>query len=561
MNQILYSGKSNNKPTIVIVSIVVVALLVVLLIGFAIINMFNNKILRGVFADNINLSNMTKEQAIEAISREYSTSEGREIVLTFQDEEIAVNTQDIGFMHSDEKEIVEEAYNYGRNKNIFSNNFTVLGSYFNAKKTIDIEEKIDKERLQNLLDSSISGDGIFSRDDYYKISGDKLLIVRGTEGRKIDYDKLEVLLIDAIKSNEIYVEIPVIVSEPKPLDIDDVYAKVHKEPVNASYKEGKEFEIILEENGIEFDKEEAKEKYEELKNGETAEIALVITQPEIKVSDLGDILFRTLLATHTSTYDVNDTSRVANLEIASNRCNNTILYPGDEFSFNKALGNRTIENGYKMGASFSGGKVVNTIGGGICQVSSTIYNAALRADLEITERKAHGMWVQYVPQSTDATVVDNSVDFKFMNNRKYPVKIVTTCENGVCTASIYGYKEENEPTIDVEVKILETLEYKTQKKNDSSIAKGITKVLQEPLNGYVSEAYKVYYKDGVEVDRKLISKDTYEPINEIISVGTKSSSSKKPTKPSTPTVSPTPAPEPSPAPLLPPGWDNPESGY
>lgn len=556
MNQILYSGKVDKKPIFILIAVVLVIVIVIFSVGFGIANLSNDKILNGVVIANVDVSNMTKEEAIQAVNSVYAESTARTIILNYGDFSFEISSDDIGFGYTNAEELVEQGYEYGRNGNIFQNNMTVLKSYMNTENRIQTEEKIDFDKLKMAVEDAIPEENIFVKDDYYEVSGDKLLLTKGVEGKKIDYTTLGDKVLEALKTREMNVEIPVVISTPVSLDIDEVYARVHKEPIDASYKEGATFEVINEVNGLDFDKEEAKSLYIALKPGETAKVDLKVTEPKIKVADLGDVLFKTLIATYTSKYDISDKNRVTNLEIAANRCNNTVLYPGDEFSYNKALGHRTTANGYKMGNSFAGGKVVQTIGGGICQVSSTLYNAVLRAGLTITDRTAHGMYVQYVPQSTDATVVDNAIDFKFRNDRKYPVKIVTTCENGVMTASIYGIKEVDEPTIDIETKILETIEYTTQKQNDSSMKKGTTKVVQKPVNGYVSEAYKVYYKNGKEISRELISKDKYIPTNEIIKVGTKVD------KPAGEVVTPPVVePEKPTDPLLPPGWDNPESGY
>ena len=234
------------------------------------------------------------------------------------------------------------------------------------------------------------------------------------------------------------------------------------------------------------------------------------------------------------------------------------MYPGEEFSYNKALGTRTVANGFAPGHSFAGGKVVTTIGGGICQVSSALYNVVLEADLEVTNRVAHGLYVEYVKPSLDATVVDGAIDFKFKNNRKYPVKIGATVENGVVTVTLYGIKDENEPIIEIESVVLETIPYKTVNENDSSMKVGTSKVVQDPVNGYVSEAYRIE-KDasGNVISRTLISKDRYAATNKIVKIGTKA----EPTPTPVPTPTPTPDYSDDDGRELPPGWDSPESPY
>ncbi len=529
MNQILYSKKSNQRPILIIIALVAVIVVLVVCFGFGIANKFNDKILNGVTVANVDVSGKTKEEAVDAINEHYNNSnQVRSLILsiTVKNIKAKVLTSEIGFGYTDAEQLAQEAYNYGRDENIISNNFTVLGSYFSKEKVIDTEINIDRTKLENKINSLLSGDRSFSQDDYYEISGDTLVIGKGTEGRKVNFDKLEEEILTALNEDKSQVEIPVIVSKAQELDFEKMYSTVHKDPVNASYKEGKDFEIIKEQEGIDFDLEEAKTKYAELEAGDTALVQLVITQPEIKVSDLGDKLFENVIATYSSQYDKSNADRETNLKIAAEKCNGKILYPGEEFSFNTQLGNRTTENGYKESDSFGNGEIVQTVGGGICQVSSTLYNAVLRADMEVTARTAHSMFVKYVPQSTDATVVDNSIDFKFKNNYDYPIKVGTTCENGVCTATLYGYKGNEEGiTIDIETKIIDTVPYAKKTIEDSTLAKGKTVVVQSPTEGYVSEAYKVFMKDGKEISRKLISKDSYDPIEEIVRIGTKETSS------------------------------------
>ena len=182
--------------------------------------------------------------------------------------------------------------------------------------------------------------------------------------------------------------------------------------------------------------EEAKKLIQEDK--EEYEIPLKITQAKKKLSDLGEEAFSDQLATFSTIYDASATNRAYNVELATKKINGTIIRPGETFSYNKTVGSRTIEAGWKEGTAYISGKVVPSVGGGVCQVSSTLYNAALLANLEITERTNHTFTVDYVAASRDATVYYGSLDFCFKNTRKYPIKIVATAKNGVCKISFQG---------------------------------------------------------------------------------------------------------------------------
>lgn len=151
----------------------------------------------------------------------------------------------------------------------------------------------------------------------------------------------------------------------------------------------------------------------------------------------------TILGTYSSTYDVTQ-QRAVNVELAAARINGLVLKPGESFSFNQSVLPRTYENGYVLGPSFAGGREVISIGGGICQVSSTLYMAMLHALIPATERYTHSAQVDYVPKGLDATIAGNAKDLKFRNVLGSPIRISAVCEDGVLTVSLqYDFAEEN----------------------------------------------------------------------------------------------------------------------
>ena len=206
--------------------------------------------------------------------------------------------------------------------------------------------------------------------------------------------------------------------------------------------------------------------------------------------------------------------------MAAGKINGKVLLVGDEFSYNQTVGERTIAAGYKMAATYSGGKVVDGLGGGICQISSTLYDAVVFADLDVTVRRNHQFITSYLPGGKDATVVWGSQDFKFKNSRKYPIRITTTVSGGVATIQIWGHREETEYDISIETKKTDTIAYTTQYINDSSLPVGTQKVVQNGNNGSKYEAYKVKRLNGEVVSRTLLSKDTYNAMQKIVRVGT-----------------------------------------
>ncbi|MBR4260575.1 MAG: VanW family protein, partial [Clostridia bacterium] len=179
--------------------------------------------------------------------------------------------------------------------------------------------------------------------------------------------------------------------------------------------------------------------------------------------------------------------RNANIALAAKSINSAVLMPGETFSFNDLIGECSTRTGYKESTIYMNGELSTGIGGGICQVSTTLYNAVLRSNLEIVERRNHSLGVTYVPAGHDAMVSIGSSDFKFKNNRDYPVKVVAYVGTGSITCEIQGLKQDVEYEVKLESKMIE----KTDEK-------------------YKVETYKVLYLNGKEVSRTWLSKDTYK---------------------------------------------------
>ena len=184
-----------------------------------------------------------------------------------------------------------------------------------------------------------------------------------------------------------------------------------------------------------------------LDESEAAALAGVIDhiQPDISREYLESLLFRDKIGEET-TRVAGTNDRVTNVRISSETINGLVLMPGDEFSFNNTVGVRHTSRGYRPGGAFVGGEMVTVIGGGICQTSSTLYSAIKDTELLVTERYAHGRPVPYLPRGRDATVFWNRLDFKFINNTDYPLRIDFELEDRSLTAKVYGTIIDDFPT-------------------------------------------------------------------------------------------------------------------
>lgn len=337
-------------------------------------------------------------------------------------------------------------------------------------------------------------------------------------------------------------EIPVEQKEPAPIDIDKIHDEVYTEAKDAYYTKNP-FTIYPEVEGIDFDVEEARKLLEEEK--EEYVIKLTITKPKITIDKIGSEAFPDQLGTFTTRYDVSDRDRSTNLVIACQKINGKVVLAGETFSYNKALGPRTAAAGYRNGKIYSGGEVVDGIGGGICQISSTLYNTVLMSNLEIVERRNHQFVTSYVPAGRDATVVYGMTDFKFKNTRKYPVRIVATAKNGIATVTMYGIKEENEYTFTFSTKTVASIPFTTKYEEDNSLPAGTEKVKQKGANGLKTETYMTKLLNGKPVSTTLLSRDTYDAMARTVIKGTNTTLTNEPTPPAEVT-NPEPEAEPTP---------------
>lgn len=491
---------------------------------FALTNSINEKIISRVKINGINVSNLTINEAYEEINSNLKERISKNIVLKKGEDETTISLEQLEVKY-DTIEAINEAYKIGRNKNILISNYQILLTNIFGNK-IEKQIKINDDELNKIVDDISAKIPDVVVDSSYYIEGNELIISPGKAGIQVQKEELKNKIIEEIEKqvkgqNVQTIEIPIEEKEPQKIDIEKIRQEIYKEPQDAYYEE-EPFKLYKEIDGVDLavSIEEANKILEEEK--EEYVIPLKITKPKIATTDLKyENFFPEQLSKYTTRYDESNLNRSNNIKLASEKINGTILMPGETFSYNKIVGARTIKAGYKEAAVYMGGKVVDGIGGGICQVSSTLYNAALEANLEITSRKNHYFITSYVSASRDATVSYGTIDFKFKNSRNYPIKIECKSNNGICGISIYGIKEETEYEVVIEDKITEVIPYTTKYIETSALEKGVENQTQKGVNGYKSEAYRILKLNGQVISKTLLSKDSYNPLQEIIEKGTK----------------------------------------
>jgi len=260
-------------------------------------------------------------------------------------------------------------------------------------------------------------------------------------------------------------------------------------------------------------------------DGQPAEIRLQVDVAEPKGTAEELSLVKDVLGTYTTSFSSSATERSGNVRNGTKLINGTLLYPGDTFSAYETVSPFTEENGYYLAGSYLNGMVVESLGGGICQVSSTLYNAVIRAELQVDERYNHSMIVGYVQLSADAAISGTYKDFKFTNSSEYPIYIEGyTTDDKKITFTIYGV--ETRPanrTIEFESVELSKTEPEGEKViEDSAQPAGYISV-QSAHIGYVGELWKVVKIDGTETERTQLNKSTYTASPKTATVGTAAS--------------------------------------
>ena len=510
--------KKIDKKVIFTILILLLFLLFISVI-FSLINMGNNKIINRVYIGYINVSNLSQEEAKEKVETWYKETGLSNIELTYNElsENITIEQFDASINID---ELIKKACQIGKSGNIIKDNYEILFTLlFKNKIELNIQlnnEKIDKkiEEINSKLPDALQ------KSNYY-IEEDNLIIKKGKKGIQINSEELKKQLNEVIKKEENRkIIIPVNEITPEEIEIEKIYNEIKKDAQNA-YISQEPLEVHSHVNGVDFaiSLEEAKNILEEQK--EEYIIPLKITIPEITLDDLGKEAFPQILGTFSTTYNTSNQNRITNLKLASEKIDGTIILPGENFSYNKVVGERTIAKGYKEAAVYAGGKVVDGIGGGICQLSSTLYNSVLYANLEITSRSNHRFLTSYVTAGRDATVSWGTIDFCFKNTRSYPIKITSEVKNGVVTTSIYGIKEEKEYEVVIESKVTEVIPYSTKYVKDSTLKEDEEEIVQYGANGAKSETYKIVKYNGIVVSREQISSDIYSPLERIVKRGTK----------------------------------------
>lgn len=415
-------------------------------------NSNKSKIYNNIYIENIDMSGLTKEEAIDKLKESIYCN--KEINFLYDEHIYPLNFDFIELNYNIE-DTVEKAFNIGRNKNIVDNTKIKINLKLGDKINFRLEPKYNNEKIND------------------------------------------------------YIEI--------------LCSQINKEPVDATINiEQDNIKVTDEVIGIKINKDTIKEtivdKIDELDFNETS-IPINIIKPKYTYESLSKI--NSVLGSYKTKFNLSNYNRSNNIYIATNKTNNILLNNNEEFSFNNIIGQRSEQAGFKEAPVIINGEMQSGLGGGICQVSSTIYNAVLYSGLEITEARNHSIPSSYIEKGRDATVSYGAVDLKFRNNYQYPILIQNKVINDTIVTTIYGndrYKRE----IDIVTELVETIPNKTIVKESSVMYNGENFIQEKGRSGYKIKTYRIYKnKNGEILSKEYINESYYPPINKIIIKGTK----------------------------------------
>ena len=482
-----------------------------------------------VYALGLNLGGMTPEDAAAALHEHTDgTYTATAMTVVLPDTTLTLSPADTG-ARLDVDLLVQQAYAYGRSGSRWENTqFRAQAALSSFELDVTDCLTLNQDFIRQTVEQAAANAASTLTQATVTVNGEtpdlnltyeqameqtdvvhrELIITMGTPDRSLDTEALMGSILDAYYHNR-FEPIPMNyqVTEPDPIDVQALYALHSIAPVDAVLNET-DYSITHEVLGYGFDPAALQALIDGAAEGQVLTVSFAYIPANLTWAAIDATLFQDVLGS-VSTNHTNESNRNTNLKLACQALNGRIIRPGEVFSYNETLGERTAEKGYKAAGAYSGNKTIQTIGGGICQVSSTLYYACLKADLEIVERTAHGFTVSYVPYGMDATVSWGSLDFKFRNNTDHPIRIEASVSGGQVHVKLMGTDDK-----DYYVKMIyETVEGPVEGKvvyedyapgNKEGYKNG--DVIQTAYTGRTVKTYRVKYDKAT--DEKLST--TYE---------------------------------------------------
>ena len=470
----------------------------------------------------IAVGGLSQSEAAALLAQELPAAyEGKTLPVTVEDEDSGSETFELPLsdihITADAGQAAQAAWENGRSNNFFTRGVAYAKGLL-LGHTVVPDLHLDQASAAAAIAAIADQANDPPTECTWHLSDDILHVTKPKDGRMIDQQTLLKTVEDALARYDLG---GITCSrEPHPaadITMEELYQDAHKEASNAYYDKASGT-VKDGDTGVDFNVSTAQELMDAAGEGEEFTVPVTVTKPKITKEEMAQYLFRDKLGSCTTSVSGNSNRR-HNVALAAKSCNGVVLNPGEVFSYNKTLGQRTAANGYLPAGAYVNGKTVSEYGGGICQISSTLYLATLRSNLEIVSRTNHMFYPGYIPYGMDATVSWGGPDYQFKNNTDYPIKLVVTYSGGKATCTIYGTNLTGS-SVKMEYKILSTTSFETVEKEDPSLAPGTSREEQNGYTGYKVATYRcVYDKDGGLISRTLEANSTYKSRNRIVLVG------------------------------------------
>lgn len=522
---ITISTEHRTKKILLIVGICIAALALAAVLGVFLwgsVIKSGDTVMHNVYAADTDLSGMTAQQVQQTLEEGLAADHvSRKLSVVLPDRTLVFRPEKAN-IQPDTAAMAQAAVAYGRDGSSFAALKTYL-SRRNSAYVLDLQDylQVDTDYIRDLIDRAakdVQQEKVQSEivmDEEQQL----LTITLGYNGIKLDADALYEAVLDAYTKKDVS-EIT-FSYDVDPYDIVDLqpYYDKYCKPARNAYYNSADQTMMPEVVGYGFDLIAVNAQIALAKDGAVLEVPLDVMEPTVTVEEYNNKNYPDVLATYRSAHTYN-ANRTTNLKLACEAIDGTVLKPGEVFSFNNVVGERTVEKGYKEGIVYAdGGESEMEEGGGICQVVSSVYMCALTADLQIVERQPHMYPVGYVKPGCDATVYWGAVDFKFKNSNSTPIKINASVSGGYVTMTFMG-TNEHDYTVSMTSQLVQTIPYEEVEKVDPTKPEGYWEQTQQPHTGYIYWSYKNYYDlSGNFLRSEKCAISEYTKYDSIITVG------------------------------------------
>lgn len=483
--------------TLVVVSVLLAAIAVGLILWADSVTASDTN-LPGIYVGSTNVGGLTEKETLELLKGQQwdKSVSGTMTVQLPAEQSFRIDYIRSGAVLTAES-AAAAAYRYGHGSNKFDNLKTYISSLMTPVDITEGDKSLNRDYIMTLVTRALErfdkhiGDGSYTVDE----AASEMVYIKGAGQIKLDAEDVYAKAVEGLKALESSVSYALPAQDVTAPDFNALHTELMREPHDAYYDK-ETGEIVPDVKGFAFDVSEAESLWNAAGLLEEVRIPVKIDMPEMTAEQLVASLFRDKLGSQTTLYTYSSDARINNIKLCAAKLNGLVLNPGEEFSFNGTIGQRTTEAGFKAAAAYNDGQVVQEVGGGICQVSSTIYCAAMLAQMTTVERTCHMFVVTYLPYGLDATVSWPGPDYKFRNDRDYPVKIVAYCNDAdkSITIEIWG--------TDVDGSYVELT---------SGYGYRYDSTYPDVVIGYSAVSYRnIYDKDGNLIDRVFEASSSYD---------------------------------------------------